>query len=65
MGHAVAVTPAPALRPLFCPRQFLVRDSAGGARSVAGVDWSFNSWGELSVPYDQDDAVATEILQAS
>lgn len=45
----------------------MVRDEAGGARSVAGVDWRFNAWGGheggLYPDWSLDDQVAGKILQ--
>lgn len=49
--------------------QFVVKDAAGGGRTVAGVDWQFNAWGGLEgglyASWEQDNAVAGTILQAS
>lgn len=47
--------------------QFVVREDAGGQRSVAGIDWRFNAWGGeeggLYSSWLRDDAVAAHILQ--
>lgn len=46
---------------------FVVREDAGGQRSVAGIDWRFNAWGGeeggLYSSWLRDDAVAAHILQ--
>ncbi|MGO1117162.1 agmatine deiminase family protein [Rhodovibrionaceae bacterium A322] len=34
-----------------------------GAGNVAGVDWVFNAWGEIYHPYDQDAAMAAEMIK--
>ena len=39
---------------------FLVNDTGG----IAGVNWRFNAWGGKYAPWDLDDKVASEILNA-
>ena len=34
-----------------------------GAGNLAGVDWTFNAWGERYQPYDQDAALAGELIR--
>lgn len=45
----------------------MVKEEAGGRRSVAGIDWRFNAWGGeeggLYSSWLRDDAVAGHILQ--
>jgi agmatine deiminase len=43
---------------------FVVKTGRGGKRQMAIVDWGFNAWGGKYPPYDDDDAVPTEIAKA-
>ncbi len=42
---------------------FVTKKSRNGKRSGAIVDWGFNAWGGKYPPYDDDDAVPTEIAR--
>jgi agmatine deiminase len=47
---------------------FWLRDTgptfvANGHGALAGVSWKFNAWGGKHAPWDQDDAIAGEILK--
>jgi agmatine deiminase len=42
---------------------FVLKKKRGGGQSAAIVDWGFNAWGGKYPPYDDDDAVPTQIAK--
>jgi agmatine deiminase len=42
---------------------FVLKEGKGGKVSAAIVDWGFNAWGGKYPPYDDDDAVPTNIAR--
>jgi len=42
---------------------FVVRQTRGGKKETAIVDWAFNAWGGKYPPYDDDDAVPTRVAE--